>query len=203
MELIVNFGVLIIFVLWLQYEMRKADILSYKGTREFWEKERQANLSRKADISSLNYITVPIDSLPISDTEDSTINSYRDTILSLSGKKIVDLTGITNTDLKLKYGPSNIGQLSEYDNNYIILVSILQKWGDRLLNRGYTAEAVSVLEYAVKSRTDVTNTYKLLARIYMEQHAPEKIDALINIIPLTKVSNKTALIQELSAVRHS
>lgn len=203
MELIVNFGVLIIFAVWLQYKMRKADRLSNKSSLQFWEKERQANLSRRADISDLEYITVPADSLPVSDTEDATINSYRDTILSLSGKKIVNLTGLTNTELKLKYGPANLSLLSEYDNNYIILVSILQKWGKRLLDKGYMAEAASVFEFAAKCKTDVKSTYKMLAGIYKEQHAPDKIDALIDIIPLTNITGKSALIQELSSIRDS
>lgn len=203
MELIVNFAVLIIFALWLQYKMRKAARLSEKSSKQFWEKERQANLSRKADISGLDYITIPVESLPVSDTDDATVNSYRDTVLSLSGKKIVDLTGFTNTELKLKYGPANLPLLSEYDNNYIILVSILQKWGARLLDKGYIAEAAAVLEFAVKCKTDVKNTYRLLARIYKEQHAPDKIDALIDAIPQTKITDKPALIHELSSIRDS
>lgn len=165
MELIITFSVLLIFVIWLQYEIRKAARLSKRGTEAFWKKEREANLTRRIDISGLPYIIIPFEDLPMSDYDDATINSYRDTILSLSGKKILNLSDMSNTDLKLAYGSANFSLLSEYDNNYMILVSILQKWGERLYHKGLYAEAAAVLEAAVKCHTDVKSTHILLAKL--------------------------------------
>lgn len=197
MKLFVYFSILIIFVLWLQYELHKDSRLSKKSSEAFWKNESRANLTRRADLSSLEYITIPYDRLPMTDSPDSTINSYRDIILSLSGKKIVNLTGLTNTDLKLKYGAANLDALMEYDNNYTILVSMLHKWGDRLYNQGYTEDAVKVLEFAVICLTDVGRTYQLLAEIYRQQDAPEKIEALLGILPFTKNLRKDKLTDDL------
>ena len=201
MQLFVNFGVLIIFVLWLQYEIRKNNRLTKNGTDRFWERERQANLSRRAELTDLEYITVPVDKLPMADHEDATINSYRDTILRLSSKKLLNLTGLTNTDLKLKYGASNFNFLSECDSNYTLLVSILQKWGERLYNLGNSIEAIAVLEAAVMCLTDVKKTYLLLTKLYMEQHTPEKIDPLLEILPFTKIDRADVLAEELREQR--
>lgn len=203
MEVIVTFGILLIFVFWLHYEMRKAARLSGKGTMEFWKKERSANLTRRSDLNGLDFITISLDFLPMADLDDPTINSYRDKILDLSDKKIVNLTGITNTELKLQYGAANINLLMEYDNNYTLLVSILQKWGDRLYKKGYYSEAASVLEYAVKNLTDAKSTYILLAKIYKEQNFTEKIDQLIEAIPLSKVIHKEDLAEELRSIKNS
>lgn len=203
MQLFVNFSILIIFVLWLQYEIRKNTRLSKKSSELFWEREKQANLSRKAEISGLDYITIPVDRLPMADHVDDTINSYRDTILNLSSKKIVNLTGLTNTDLKLKYGAANINLLSEYDSNYTVLVSILHKWGERLYHHGDKEDAAAVLEFSVMCLTDVKKTYLLLAGIYMEQHDPVKIDPLLEILPFTKISRKDVLAEELRKLKNS
>lgn len=190
-------ALIIIFIAWIQYEIRKTNRSAAKQKDSFWQKENSANLSRRKDISQLDYITLDFSVLPMEDNPDDTINSYRDTIRSLSDKKILNLSGLTNTELKLRYGAANINQLSEYDNNFTILVSMLQKWAERLYSFGYQAEARAVLEYAVFCHTDVTKSYKLLAAIYKEQDIPEKIDALIDIIQKSELSGRQSLVDEL------
>lgn len=200
MPIPVFFIIFVIFVLWLQYEIRKSKRLSRKNHDTFWNKENESNLVRRGDISSLDYITIPLNNLPMSDREDATINSYRDTILKLSNQKILNLTGLTNVDLKLKYGVANLNTLSEYDNNYTTLVSMLHKWGERLYTHGFVSDAASVLEFAVACFTDASNTYKLLTKIYKEQKASDKFSVLIELIPNTKVLHKDKLINELNAI---
>ncbi|HKL98724.1 MAG TPA: hypothetical protein VJZ06_02295 [Mobilitalea sp.] len=201
MQILVYFAILIIFALWLNYEIHKISRIDKKKNDLFWKNERLANLSRRTNITGLEYITIPLDTLPMSDMDDSTINSYRDIIQGLSDKLIVNLTGLTNTDLKLKYGASNLNRLSEYDNNYTVLVSMLHKWGERLYNMGYIKEAIPVLEYSVMCLTDVRKTYLLLAKIYMEQNTPEQIDPLLDILPFTKIARKEKLSEELVGIK--
>jgi len=202
MRLLIIFGIVIIFVLWLNYEIRKNNRLSKIKSEEFWAKEAQANMTRKTDISNLDYIKIPIDKLPLDDNPDDTINSYRDTILSQSDKKILNLSSFSNTDLKLKYGAGNLAQLSEYDNNFTVLVSTLQKWGERLYNQGYIKEALSVLEVAVECKTDVSKSYELLAKIYAEQGAPDKIDSLVEALSHVNIWNKENLLIKLQNIKN-
>jgi hypothetical protein len=193
--------IFIVFLLWLQYEMRKKSKQSKKIGEAFWQNENSSNLARRKDITDLDYITVSLDQLPMEDHEDQTINSYRDTILSLSDKKILNLTGFTNTELKYEYGAVNLNQLSEYDNNYTVLVSILHKWAERLYSHGFIEDAMFVLQFAVACYTDVTKSYKLLAEIYKTKNVPEKINDLIDIIPKTKMLDKEKLINELTVLK--
>jgi hypothetical protein len=194
--------IIITFIVWLQYEIRKSEKHSKKKHDNYWEAERNANLTRSKDISNLNYITISLSKLPMSDHNDSTINSYRDIIRNLSNQKILNLTGLTNTDLKFIYGATNINLLSEYDNNYTHMVSILHKWAERLYARGYTADAVSVLEFAVSRNTDVKKSYTLLAIIYKKQNTPKKIDTLISIIPNTKLRSQDTLLLQLNKIKN-
>jgi hypothetical protein len=188
---------LIIFVLWLNYQIIKNNRLSKKGLEEFWKKESQANLTRKSDITKLDYINVPYDRLPMEDNPDPSINSLRNTILSQSEKKILNLSSFSNTELKLKYGTSNTKQLFECDNNFIVLVANLHKWGERLYLQGHTTDAITVLEVAVNCKSDVHKTYDLLVKIYIEQKTPDKINNLINSISNSDIRDKEKLLSKL------
>ncbi|CRZ35343.1 hypothetical protein DFR55_10783 [Herbinix hemicellulosilytica] len=202
MGFFVTFGIVIIFVLWLNYEIRKNNRLAKKSSEEFWEKEANANMSRKTDISNLDYIRIPYEKLPLNDTPDDTINFYRDTILSQSDKKILNLSGFSNTELKLKYGAANLSKLSEYDNNFTVLVATLHKWGERLYQQGYHNEALAVLEAAVDCKSDVRKTYELLAQIYMAHGSPDKIDNLIDAINRINIAGKENLVLKLNNIKN-
>lgn len=193
---------ILIFVLWLQYELRKDSKFSKKTMDLFWKKEQASNLTRKKDISDLDYLTVSLASLPMEDHEDETINSYRDLIRIYSGRKMLNLCGQTNTELKYQYGAANITLLSEYDNNYTAFVSMLQKWSQRLQDLGYEDDARRVLEFSIYScLTDATRAYRLLAQIYHCQNCPDKIDAIIEIVSQTRIRNKATLILELNEIK--
>lgn len=189
---------ILIFILWLHYEMKKNSKMSKNSLDLFWQKEQDANLTRRQDISALNYLSVSLESLPMEDVEDDTLNSYRDTICKYANRKMINLSGQTNTELKLKYGVANFNLLSEYDNNYTAFVSMLQKWAKRLYDRGYQKEAQAVLEFSIFTcLTDVTPAYLLLAEIYHKQGQPQKTDELIDIIHQTRIRDKNALLKEL------
>lgn len=178
--------IIFIFIIWSNYEIRKNSKHSKEDTEKFWNRESEANISRRTDISTLNYIVISTQRLPIEDTSDSVADHYRDILLGLSGKYAINLCNYTNTQLKLKYGVSNLKELTEYDSNYITLVTNLQKWASRLYNLSYPENAALVLEYAVSCNTDVMKSYQLLEQIYKEQNHPEKIktlNALMSSLP--------------------
>lgn len=144
--------------------------------REFWERERAANNTRRKSLDDLPYIKLPMDIFPTELLPDNPrIEEYRQTILSLNDLPIVNFTGYTNTDLKLRYGAPNINLLTSYDQSYTLLVRTLQQWAQALYDGGYPREACQLLEFSVSTGTDVSATYRLLCKIYLEQGTPEKI----------------------------
>lgn len=116
-----------------------------------------------------------MDALP----DNERAEEYRSLLTSLSTQPIVNLTGFTNTDLKLEYGTANITPLSQYDQNYTVLVRTLQQWADLLLDSDLTDDAETVLAYAVSIGTDVSHTYYALAKIYAGRKEYDKIADLI------------------------
>lgn len=206
MQIPVFFSCLVIFIAWLNYKTRKTDKLNKNNQEAFWQTERKANSVRKVDISDLttfDYITIPISAFPMEDLEDSSLNYYRDIISKLSQTKILNLTGLSNTELKLKYGTANIHSLMEYDNNYTLLVSTLQKWSEGLYANSLHDEAISVLEFAVSCHTEVGNSYKLLAKLYKENSMTRSIDSLIDSVSKTNITRKDSLIKELNHIKNS
>ncbi len=195
--------IIIIFILWLNYEIHKNTGHSKADTDKFWKRELASNEVRRLDISNLDYITISTDQLPLTDNPDDTINAYRNTIVKLKDKKAINLSGSTNTDLKLQYGTANISKLTEYENNYLTLVSILQKWADRLYKQGSTVDCRIVLEYAIACRTDVPTSYKLLAKVYQQEHQTDKINLLINLITKSRIQEKEKLLKEIEAIKAS
>ncbi len=148
--------------------------------RSFWQRERASNSVRKKPLDDLNYITIPLSELPTdSHIEHETVADCISTLTALSERKIVNLTGITNTDLKLTYGTANITVLTEYDQNYTLLVTTLQKWAETLYLLGDTENTRLLLEYAVSINSDVSKTYSLLASIYAQNNELYKITSLI------------------------
>ena len=176
------FASFIIFCAWFGYEPHKRGGRDEKPSQDFGEGGAPAKKPRRRPLDDLEYIRIPFDDLPMDVMpDDPSIDEYRETLRSLSENPIVNFTGISNTDLKLKYGAPNIDLLSRYDQSYTTLVRTLQKWAERLHQNGYPQEALRVLEFAVSTRTDVSATYRLLAELYIQAGQTEKIKALIPV----------------------
>lgn len=173
------FASFIIFIVWLTYELAKSRRRTEKKEASYWEKEAKANSTRRQPLDNLNYITIPFAELPtdtLADQEE--IQECLKTLHSLSDSPIVNFTGISNTDLKLQYGAPNIELLMRYDQNYTTLACTLQKWAEKLYNAGYISEAKRILEFAISTDTDVSNSYRILASIYHSEGNTEKIAEL-------------------------
>lgn len=176
------FASVIIFCIWLSYEIRKHRRLQEKATESFWEKEAKANNTRRKSLDNLDYISIPFDALPMDILKDDpAVKEYHDALFTISEGSIVNFTGISNTDLKLQYGAPNIDLLSLYDQRYTTLARTLQNWAAALYDQAYVHEAQTILEFAVRTRTDVSATYRLLAKIYRDMNQSEKIESLIPI----------------------
>ncbi|MCL2254331.1 MAG: hypothetical protein FWC09_07780 [Lachnospiraceae bacterium] len=160
--------------------------------------ESQANSTRRKSLDDLDYITIPFETLPFDVlSDDETIADYHTTVRSISEKPIVNLSCISNTELKLRYGAPNITILSRFDSAYTVLARTLQQWAVKLNEDGFVKEAMDVLEFAVSTKTDVSGTYFLLAEIYMNLGMSEKITSLIDTAESLNSSFSTGIVRRL------
>lgn len=153
----------------------KENTAQKKVTEDFLERERRANSTRKQDISGLDYIVLNLESLPMGKVQDDMLQKYEDTLTSLSREQILNLTGKSNTDLKLLYGPANLDTLLKCDENYHILSKTLLSYAKREQELDRIPEAITILEYASLLQIDISQIYILLASLYEETGQKEKI----------------------------
>ena len=190
----------LIFSIVFFFALQRSKRAEKKIEQDFWERERRSNCTRKKSLDGLNYITIPeeiLDMHPTCMTEE--IDSCLLDLHDLSSCRIVNLTGWTNTDLKLEYGTANITILIEYDFNYTNLVTALQKLAELLHDGGDDAHAIEVLEFAVSTGTDVSKSYYLLADLYKACDTPEKIELLIRWAETIHSLMKNSIVQNLQA----
>ena len=89
------------------------------GDAEVIERERKANSVRKKSLNELEYVSIPYESLPFMEDTDETpldevLRSDQEAIRSFEDKKMVNFTGISNTDLKETYGVANLTVLVKF-----------------------------------------------------------------------------------------
>lgn len=184
------FASFIIFGFLFSFSLKKRTKNEKKYIDNFWERERLADSTRRKPLETLNYVAVPLSSLPLDIlAELPEVQEFHKKLRELSEKKIVNFAGYSNTDLKLAYGAPNINLLSEYDANYEELITLLQEWAAFLLqNWGEPAQACpeeerkqaakTILAYAVSIGSDISASYERLIKLYLEAGETDKLPEL-------------------------
>lgn len=175
------FMCVLLLVLLYQYKLRKIEQEEQKKEAEYLKLEHKASLPIKRSLNNLTYFTISLDTLPFHKDATGRLATIQNTITDLSNKKICNLAGLTNTDLKLKYGANNLETLSSYDENYTLFLRTLAEWSEQLFIEGFEEDALLVSQYALQCNTDISKTYTTLARIYKKQGNIDSIYALLPI----------------------
>lgn len=191
---------LIMLVLIISHNIKKQNRKKANQEESFWEKEARANSVRRKSLDGLEYIRVPMNDFPTDLlTDNSSVAECIEILQTLSTQCIVNLTGYSNTDLKLEYGVANLTMLMEYDQNYTLLVRTLQKWADTLMESGHMEEATVLMEYAVSINTDVSRTYYCLADYWTSQGEYFQVERLLHTAENLRSSTKNIIVRNLKA----
>ena len=184
------FASFIVFGFLFSFSMKRRTKKEKQYVDNFWEREREADSTRRKSLENLDYVAIPLQDLPMDVLGDlPEIEEYHEKLRELSGKKIVNFAGYSNTELKLEYGAPNINLLSEYDRNFEELITLLQEWASLLLqNWGEGAQlcpeeerkqaAKKVLAFAVSIGSAITASYEKLVQLYQEYREQDKLPAL-------------------------
>ncbi len=182
----------VLLILWIRHAGKQADKQSGQTSAEFWQQEQEANFTRRADISDLPYIKIPdtllslsadaLPLLPAGSPEQEELTSLSDQLRELSEASILNLTGISNTQLKLRYGFANLDTLVQCDENFTRLCQVLNRMGRLLKDFQLEQEAIQVLSYSVECGSDIQETYLLLADLYQKAGKEEAISELLESV---------------------
>ncbi|MCR5206353.1 MAG: hypothetical protein K6E47_15095 [Lachnospiraceae bacterium] len=174
------FGLVMIFVIWLSYEIKKHTKADKQDSKDFWERERKSGFVPRKSTAGINYITLDESFLP-KDRGDSgsELNSLCNRILNFRDMKIADLSSMSNTELKETYGTANFTALSEADNNFTALVPLLNRLVEYLYDEGRLAEAEKAASFCVEKGVMTYPVVYTLALIYDTICATDKLEELV------------------------
>lgn len=189
----------ILFIIWVNVKTKRGTKDGATWDAEYWSREHDANFVRKKDISQLDYITIPEDQLPFSDHAEGEEKYREDQVRRVLSQKILNLSGMSNTDIKLTYGTANFPELSVYDQNYLLLIRELGLWGSYLHRHCDRQDdrAQQILELAISLGSDIRETYLCLAEIYLSKHQEDKVQDLIRHVESSQFDLKTSLLKAL------
>lgn len=190
----------IVFAIWLRVKMKRGN----SGKEEldaFLERENQANFARKQDISHLDYLSVNPDDLPFVDSDDPKEISLQNEVKKSGERKMIDLSAYTNTDLKEKYGPANLEELSDCDQSYLLFTRNLSLWGTYVYEKEDYTRAKVIMEYAKSIGSDISSVYTTLGNIYAREGDFHKVDALIAEVENSDFALKTSILKTLKLLK--
>jgi hypothetical protein len=129
--------------------------------------------------------------------DDDKVRECVELLTHLKAQKIVNFTGLTNTDLKFQYGAPNMLILSQYDENFTLLVRTLHSWAKLLEEGGYPQDARVIWEYAVSIGSDIKGTYESLFKIYQQAGEEREINRLISQANELPEPSKSVILRRL------
>lgn len=178
----------ILLLVWvLHHNLKRNNGNDKELVRDYLKHEDEVNATRRKDISNLPYIQIPFDTLPLDITLNDTknqlkITDYQKELQRLSELKMLNLIGISNTELKERYGPANLEVLSICDQNYGRYIRTLHLFASTIFEE-HPKQAIVIWEYCLSIGTDITGTYEQLGTYYQQTNQTEKIKAMYDAIP--------------------
>ena len=193
-------GLFIMLIAAISFYSKRGNRHQQEINDSFWEREQKANFVRRQDISGLPYINIPFEHFSIGAFTDEELNRLESELETFRDKKILNLSGQTNTDLKLLYGPANLPALSEYDQNFTDMLQLLTRYINRLTELNQPDCALSVLEFCIDAGTDISSHYVQLAKYYQSKGQFDKIDDLKEKANSLDSLMKTSILQKLDTI---
>lgn len=191
----------------IQHNIKKNREPDKESVSSYLKRDADANFARKKDISALPYIQIPFNRLPLDITlknanMQSKIEEYQKNIYELGEKKMLNLTGISNIELKESYGPANLELLTIYEGNYSRYIRTLSLYAGCIYEE-YPAQAVQICEYCIEIGTDISATYALLGEHYLTHGNRDAFQHLYECIPDSETIAGKMIIQKLDQIKES
>ena len=121
---------------------------------------------------------------------------------TLCEQKMLNLTGLSNTDLKMQYGVQNLEELSQYDDNFTKFVRLLPDYADELIANDQITEAKRLLEFGIEHKADSKAAFILLAKLYKRLGQEDKIQHLILVAGELNSLSQLPIISALQEIQN-
>lgn len=165
--------------------------------QDFFDKERSARTT-VGHIYESDYEVIPLSKFSFNLCEDPSIVEMEEKIKVLSTEKLLNLTGVSNTDVKLRFGVNHFDEAVACGEKYDELIGLLVNYAIGLDDHGFSEESANILEYLVKNDCDIKAAWIALGKHYASKSEFDKIKSLIEKVDSSKLSIKSATKQQLT-----
>lgn len=170
--------IVIISVIILAIIYKKNDAKQKEDIDNFWQRERLAKTVPPKDLDSISYLSVPIDNFSFGSIDDEDVRLLENELSSLSQKRLLNLTGKTNTELRELYGSPNLEAMQKIGDDFDRFSIVLADYATKLVESELYEEAIRVLEYALLIKTDISKCYTMLGDCYIALGQPRRVETL-------------------------
>lgn len=170
-------------VLAIQIMLRKNKVDFRQTLENIMKKEIKANSSRKKEIEECFYIKPNTEILPIKKypetSENKDIINAQNIVIQKSKLTMIKFNEqISNTDLKLKYGYSNLETITICEEHYNSYMQALTTWAELLFEKENYTDCETILTEAIRLKCDLSKAYILLISVYSKTNNYEKSENL-------------------------
>lgn len=190
----------LLFAVVLTIIIKRSDKRQAEDIESFWQRENRAKLTRAVDLTTLPYLNVPIDKFSFGTLEDPNVKEIEESILAISKKPLLNLTGKTNTELRETYGSPNLEAMQAIGDDFDKLTVSLCNYAQALYDSGHINEAIPVLEYGMYIKSDISTTYTLLADCFYSRQQKRRIETLREEVAKTELFMRSAIIKHIDTL---
>lgn len=189
--------VFIIFLLALFFRFKYLREKREAQEQDFWSNEQKARINI-GTIKESDYVVIPLSTFPFGLCEDPYMVEMENAIKTLSEEKLLNLTGLSNTDVKLKFGANHFDEATLAGEKYDELIKNLVNYAIELDDHGFSSESEKMLEYLIGIDCDMKSAYITLGKLYASGNKIGKIKDLIERVDSSSLSIKNATKTQLS-----
>lgn len=191
------FTIFFFFCLFVFFRIRHLQNRREERDAAFWAREEEAMHAPNVDLSDVQFLRIPLERFPVGlmDTDEGAM--VEEELKQLSAEPILNLNGMTNTDVRLAYGAGNFDHMQKAGENFDRLEVLLCDYAKLLIENGHPADAVPVLEFAVESNATVSSIYTLLGECYDDMGDGERLNTLIATVEGRDMMMKASILDHL------
>lgn len=180
--------------------IRKSNSKQETEIEEFLRRERESKLVRAVDLSTLPYLNVPIDRFCFGTLTDSETKAIEDEITEISKKPLLNLSGKTNTELRETYGSPNLEAMQAIGDDFDRITVLICDYAKKLMDAGEWSLAITVLEWGVFIKSDVSRNYTYLCDCFKELGQTRRIETLREQVELSDFVMKPVVLKHIEVV---
>ncbi|MCL2235234.1 MAG: hypothetical protein FWB98_02200 [Defluviitaleaceae bacterium] len=189
--------VLVLLFLIMSRMVKRRNDEKRRQSEQMIAEDDEANNARPQEVDVELFFHVNIDDLPLreySKEEEDKPHSpcmWQGKVLKAAEKKMLHFDSPkTNVELKQMFGRANLEFVANYEENFTNFIHAMRHWAEALLSYDQKEDARTVLEIAVESGSEISQTYTLLADIYAGDADKEKLTALKTLVEERKLPGK-------------